>query len=113
MLTSENTDGSTTGFEGADDSTLNVQDPDPGDNFETLPAPAEDTGGTEWYLDSISLDQTIWEEFTGKGVHVGIYDSGVDMWHPDLWDNYDPKLEIKIDGVTYSGAPNDASTEKQ
>lgn len=33
---------------------------------------------------------TAWEEFTGKGVLVGLIDDGVEYTHPDLIDNYDP-----------------------
>ena len=62
-------------------------------------------------MDSISLDQTIWDEFDGTGVHVGIYDLGVDTRHPELWANYDASLEVKINGVTYSGAPNGADRQ--
>ncbi len=65
--------------------------------------------GYQWHLDSISLDETIWDEFDGAGVHVGIYDLGVDTRHPELWANYDASLEVKINGVTYSGAPSDAT----
>ena len=28
--------------------------------------------------------------------------------HPELWANYDASREVKINGVTYSGAPNGA-----
>ena len=93
------------------DITLNSEDNGGGDNIGLLPdAPAQAQGsvGYEWHLDSIHLDQTIWDEFDGTGVHVGIYDYGVDTRHPELWANYDASREVKINGVTYSGAPNGA-----
>ena len=97
MLTSQNTD-----------TTLNSGNNGGGDTIglPQAPAQAQGTVGYEWHLDSIHLDQTIWDEFDGTGVHVGIYDDGVDTMHPELWDNYDASREVKINGVTYSGAAN-------
>jgi subtilisin family serine protease len=105
-LDSENNGGSTPGVQDAEISTLSVQDPVVA--VETQLATAQGTVGYEWHLDSISLDETIWAEFDGAGVHVGIYDSGVDTKHPELRDNYDASLEVQINGVTYGGAPSDA-----
>ncbi|KAG1648932.1 Neuroendocrine convertase 2 [Nymphon striatum] len=38
--------------------------------------------------------ETIWDEFDGSGVTVGIYDDGVDYNHADLAENYDANLHI-------------------
>ncbi|RKQ73502.1 S8 family serine peptidase [Oceanibaculum indicum] len=35
----------------------------------------------------------VWQDYTGKGVIVGIYDSGVQVGHPDLSANFDPALQ--------------------
>src|SRR5262245_34399809 len=49
--------------------------------------------------------ERIWDEFSGAGVHVGIYDSGVQTTHPDLDDNYDASREIVYEGATLPGDP--------
>ena len=36
----------------------------------------------------------VWDEFTGAGVHVGIWDDGVQYTHHDLDGNYDASLHI-------------------
>ncbi|MFO7484347.1 S8 family serine peptidase [Oceanibaculum nanhaiense] len=35
----------------------------------------------------------VWQDYTGRGVIVGIYDSGVQIDHPDLSANFDPSLQ--------------------
>lgn len=57
----------------------------------------------QWHLGKLGDIATIWEEFTGKGVSVGVYDSGVQYDHPDLAANYDASLEVVIDGKRYDG----------
>ncbi|WP_062228616.1 S8 family serine peptidase [Aureimonas frigidaquae] len=47
--------------------------------------------------------QTVWDDYRGQGIHVGIYDTGVDTTHSSLAPNYDPSREVTIKGVTYSG----------
>jgi subtilisin-like proprotein convertase family protein len=56
--------------------------------------------GTRLYVEKI------WEEFNGSGIHVGVYDSGVQMAHPDLNDNYDASRHVVVNGVSISGNPN-------
>ncbi len=36
----------------------------------------------------------VWDEFTGKGVIVGVFDNGIEYTHPDLNDNYDPTIDF-------------------
>ncbi|WP_172199363.1 S8 family serine peptidase [Saccharibacillus qingshengii] len=75
-----------------------------GDNFEIQP------------LKQMGVDEAWSEGFTGKGLKVGVIDTGVDYLHPDLKDAYkggydsfeqdnDPYEEppIVIDGTTYEG----------
>lgn len=47
----------------------------------------------------------IWEDYTGKGVKVGVYDDGLDKNHADLRANYDASKEL-----TYGGLKADPST---
>jgi hypothetical protein len=42
--------------------------------------------------------ETIWDEFSGAGVHVGIYDDGLQTTHPDLDGNYDATRQVTVDG---------------
>ena len=41
----------------------------------------------------------VWDDYTGKGVTVGIYDTGVQYTHPDLAANYDASLHTRVAGT--------------
>jgi subtilisin family serine protease len=56
--------------------------------------------GQQWHLAAIGDIETIWDEYSGAGIHVGVYDSGVELDHPDLAGNYDAGREVLIDGTT-------------
>ena len=47
----------------------------------------------------------VWDDYTGAGVAVGIWDDGVQRTHHDLDDNYDAGLHIVVDGVLHDPAP--------
>ncbi len=68
---------------------------------------------SQWFYSLIGDIETVWDEFNGAGVHVGIYDSGVDFNHPDLAANYDATRHVVVGGVTYSGGPDDSSSVSQ
>ena len=61
----------------------------------------------QWHFDLLGDIETIWTEYSGAGVTVGIYDTGVDTDHEDLDDNYDASLEsIFVNGeynTTFDG----------
>ena len=61
--------------------------------------------GTSANINNTVGMSTVWDEFTGAGVVVGVYDSGTEYIHPDLAGNYDASLHVVIDGVTIDGAP--------
>ena len=61
------------------------------------------TGGTAGIDINVSA---VWDDYTGAGVLIGIYDDGVDFTHADLNDNYDASQHLVINGVTYSAAPS-------
>ena len=41
----------------------------------------------------------IWDDYTGKGVKVGVYDDGLDKSHADLKGNYNAAGELRYGGV--------------
>ena len=56
--------------------------------------------------------ETIWNEFTGSGVNVGVYDDGVQYAHHDLDGNYDASLHVVDDlGNTVDPYPNLTSND--
>jgi subtilisin family serine protease len=59
---------------------------------------------SQWHLAMLGDIETIWNEFTGLGVTVGVYDEGVDYLHEDLASNYDASLHVLDD----EGNPVDA-----
>ena len=52
----------------------------------------------------------VWDDYTGVGVSVGIYDDAVDYNHPDLNDNYDASMHLVINGTSYSALPLNLGT---
>jgi hypothetical protein len=48
----------------------------------------------QWHYDLIGDIETIWDEFTGIGVSLGIYSDGVQASHADLDGNYNAALAI-------------------
>ncbi len=59
--------------------------------------------GRQWHLSRLGDITSVWRDYTGRGVSVGIYDSGVDKDHWDLKANYDASKELVIDGVAING----------
>jgi len=51
----------------------------------------------QWHLGLIGDIETIWDEYSGVGVQVGIYDDGVDYTHEDLDGVYDDSLQVVDD----------------
>lgn len=54
----------------------------------------------QWHYGLLGDIEAIWDEYNGAGVHVGIYDTGVDAANPDLAPNYDAGLDLVYGGVT-------------
>ncbi len=72
--------------------------------------PTDTLYGDQWHFTLLGtgsggelLIQRIWNEFTGAGIYVGVYDDGIEFNHFDLNDNYDANLEIEVGGITQSG----------
>ena len=47
----------------------------------------------------------VWDDYTGRGVRVAIYDDGVDYKHSDLNANYDVSSQVKVNGVVQNPFP--------
>ena len=77
--------------------------------------PSDDLYPNQWHLDNtgqsggeagVDLNVTeVWDDYTGEGVVVGIWDDGVQYTHHDLDDNYDTSLHIVIDGQVHNPLP--------
>lgn len=61
----------------------------------------------QWYLARLGDIGSVWEDYTGNGVRVGVYDDGIQYTHPDLDGNYDASLHVLIDGSTVDPMPVD------
>src|SRR3712207_7949527 len=60
------------------------------------------TGGTA----GIDLNVTgLWDDYSGAGVAVGVYDDGIDYAHADLDGSYDASRHLVIGGVAYDARP--------
>lgn len=69
--------------------------------------PSDPLYASQWHFSKIGDIERIWDEFDGSGVHVAVYDGGVQYWHPDLNGNYDPSRHVTYAGYTCDGAPLD------
>ena len=43
--------------------------------------------------------EAVWQDYTGKGVAVGVYDEGIQTSHWDLSPNYDASKHVCVDGT--------------
>ncbi|MEL7126680.1 MAG: S8 family serine peptidase [Pseudomonadota bacterium] len=62
-----------------------------------MTTPTDPLFGQQWHFPLIGDIETIWDEYTGDGVKVGVYDDGIETDHPDLVGNYDDSLEFSFD----------------
>ncbi len=65
--------------------------------------PADELVPQQWHLLAMGDLERIWDEFTGAGIKVGIYDDGVQYTHHDLNDNYDASNHVVIGPTTFDG----------
>lgn len=76
--------------------------------------PADSHFGDQYYLRNAAPGQrdlglfrngvSVWDEYTGAGVRVGLIDTGVDITHLDLDGNYDASLAPLVDGTPADGS---------
>lgn len=70
-----------------------------------MTTPTDPLYSSQWHLSAIGDLETIWSEFDGTGVSVGIYDDGIEYSHADLSANYDASLTFSYGGTTYDPFP--------
>ncbi|WP_159453180.1 DUF4214 domain-containing protein [Aquimixticola soesokkakensis] len=61
---------------------------------------------SQWHFDLIGNIQAVWNDYTGDGITVGIYDTGVEKYHADLNDNYNASLHWSSSYGSDNGANN-------
>lgn len=70
-----------------------------------MSTPTDPLYSQQWHLREIGNLQKIWDDYTGRGVHVAVYDDGLQFTHPDLAANYDATRHFSFDGTTYAPVP--------
>ena len=68
--------------------------------------PTDPLYASQWHFALMGDIETIWDEYTGAGVHVGVYDDGIEYAHQDLDGNYDASRHVLDNfGVVVDGNP--------
>lgn len=62
-----------------------------------MATPTDNFYSQQWHFNLIGDIETIWDEYTGLGVKIGVYDDGIDASHADLAANYDSSSEVRDD----------------
>ncbi|MBY5971420.1 S8 family serine peptidase [Ferrimonas balearica] len=70
-----------------------------------MPDGANPLYGAQWHFQLIGDIEDVWDDYTGTGVTVAVYDDGVEGGHPDLAANYDAGAELSLVDAT----PNSSS----
>ena len=52
---------------------------------------------SQWQLSQVGDIEAVWEDYSGVGINVGVYDDGVERTHKDPVDNYDASLHFSGD----------------
>lgn len=60
--------------------------------------PEDPRAADQWHLQRLGDLPAIWADYRGSGVHVGVYDDGVELAHPDLDDAIDLSLSPIFEG---------------
>lgn len=70
-----------------------------------MATPTDPLFSLQWHFDFLGDIQTIWDEYSGAGVTVAVYDDGVEYTHEDLDDNYDSSAHFEYLGDEYDPDP--------
>jgi subtilisin family serine protease len=57
------------------------------------------------HLPRLGNMERIWDDYTGRGVKVGVWSNGIDATNPDLAPNYDAGLHFRHAGTTWAASP--------
>lgn len=68
------------------------------------PGPVDAEYGPQWHLGYLGDLASVWQDYTGRGVKVGLFDDGVQSWHWDLAPNYDAANNLNINGWVIDGS---------
>ncbi|WP_415918909.1 S8 family serine peptidase [Tateyamaria sp. SN6-1] len=60
----------------------------------------------QWHFNLIGDIDAVWEDYTGTGIQVGVYDDGTEQGHEDLNGNYDSSLHYSGVFGSDDGQPN-------
>ncbi len=72
-----------------------------------MTTPSDSLFSSQWHFNLIGDIQTIWDEYTGSGINVGVYDDGVQSTHSDLNNNYNSGLGVHDNlGSAVNQSPN-------
>jgi Ca2+-binding RTX toxin-like protein len=69
-----------------------------------MPHPSDPLYDAQWHLALIGDMPTVWDDYTGARVSVGIYDSAIQYAHPELAANYDATKHLVFEGTVYDAA---------
>jgi Ca2+-binding RTX toxin-like protein len=67
--------------------------------------PTDPRYAAQWHFGLLGNIERVWDEYTGAGVTVGVFDNGIQYTHPDLNDNYNPALHFTHEGIVYDPMP--------
>ncbi len=73
--------------------------------------PSDNLYSSQWHLTDPNLGinvQNLWDQYTGAGVSVGVYDEGIQSNHHDLNGNYDASAHVEIFDTINNGGVCDA-----
>lgn len=70
-----------------------------------MSTPTDPLYARQWHLPMIGNLRKVWDDYSGAGVRVAIYDDGVQFTHADLAANYDASRHFTYDGITYAPTP--------